>query len=968
MLKHAETVPDQVKAYEIEIKACLAADQIKEAITTGLRILKLLGLTLPAKPKEWDVAKAFVQLRVFLAGKRIEDIIDRPDISDATAKAIIDILGRLNYIAYYADPNLFSLTVFHGIRLSLKKGYRLPYNIVGYAMILCATIANIDAGYRIAHMGLEKINEAENRESKAYMLHIFYMMVSPWKQHVKKSLKPLLEAYQCGLETGDLEYAAQSVVQHLTYSYFSGMELTALENKIASFSESIALRNQSRSLDHLHCLKQIVLNLRGQSENVGELIGEAWDEREALSFYEEKNLGVAIFILYFTKMYLYYLAGDYPAARKYAIEAEAYIETAMGLLQYSLFFFFDSLILLAIFPSASEREQRPFHKKVAANQKKMRKWADHAPENFLHKFKLVEAESFRVSGKDAEARESYDEAIALAQKHEYINEEALANKLAAQFHFSRGVSHLVGFYLKNAHFAYQHWGATELVHQLEESYPSLLSDPNPWRRSLTATDGVRSFSTGSRTGGDASALDLNSVMKASRAISSEIMLARLLKKMMTIAIENSGADRGLLIMENGGRLRVEAEGRVGGDDVTVLQSLPIEDYGKNEGLPLEIVLYVARTREEVVLENACQKGRYTNDPYVVEKGLKSAACAPILSKNKTVGILYLENSLNVGVFTPDRLQLLGLLSSQAAISIENARMYEELGSLNRNLEFKVEERTQELNVSLNEVEKANRKIMDSIQYATLIQQSLLPSSDDLGRFLSDSFIVWEPRDVVGGDILFMDAFPDGFVVAVVDCTGHGVPGAFMTMIASSGLRRIVKDEGCRDPALILKKLNFMVKTTLHQDTDKALSDDGLDAAICLVETQKEKRMTFAGAKLPLIRVFNGETTVFKGDRQSIGYKKSKRSDIDFDFTNHQFPLQKGMSFYLITDGFTDQLGGSQKRKICFGNKRLLKLLKEQADQPLVKQGETLLQALADHQGEEERKDDLTMIGFKTSYS
>ncbi len=125
-------------------------------------------------------------------------------------------------------------------------------------------------------------------------------------------------------------------------------------------------------------------------------------------------------------------------------------------------------------------------------------------------------------------------------------------------------------------------------------------------------------------------------------------------------------------------------------------------------------------------------------------------------------------------------------------------------------------------------------------------------------------------------------------------------------------------------------------------------------------------MTFAVAKLPLIRIFNGESKVFKGDRQSIGYKQSKRSDIDFNFTNHKFPLQKGMSFYLITDGFTDQLGGNQKRKICFGNKRLLKLLKELADQPLAKQGKILLQALAKHQGGEERQDDVTLIGFKIS--
>lgn len=292
-----------------------------------------------------------------------------------------------------------------------------------------------------------------------------------------------------------------------------------------------------------------------------------------------------------------------------------------------------------------------------------------------------------------------------------------------------------------------------------------------------------------------------------------------------------------------------------------------------------------------------------------------------------------------------------------------------------------------LNQTLKEVEEINEKIMASIRYAKVIQTSLLPNLDGSNIYLPDSFVIWMPKDVVGGDIFFKDLFTDpdscsGFIFAVIDCTGHGVPGAFMTMIASSGLRRIIKDEGCRDPAKILKQLNFIVKTSLQQDREDTLSDDGLDAAICFVELPADGdpakvkqrlaegdcqlisncslNLTFAGARLPLYYAHGDEINVIKGDRQSIGYK---RSDLNFDYTNHTISVEKGMSFYLFSDGFVDQLGGEKKRKRRFGTRRFRNLLKENNRKPFAEQREILLQAFNEHKGDHERQDDVTVLGF-----
>lgn len=283
--------------------------------------------------------------------------------------------------------------------------------------------------------------------------------------------------------------------------------------------------------------------------------------------------------------------------------------------------------------------------------------------------------------------------------------------------------------------------------------------------------------------------------------------------------------------------------------------------------------------------------------------------------------------------------------------------YEKLEEYNRTLEQKVNERTLELNNTLEKVEFANRQIMESIHYAKRIQGSILPNVQQIQSVLPESFVIWIPRDVVGGDIYFADFFEDGFIIAVLDCTGHGVPGAFMTMIASSSLKRIVRDEKCRLPDKILKRLNYIVKTSLQQDTDYAQSDDGLDAAICYVKPG-ENRLYFAGARLPFYYAKDGKVHMVKGDRQSIGYK---RSDTDFEYTSHTIQIDNQTFCYLLTDGFIDQLGGIRQRR--FGSRRFKNLLDENIEKPFPEQKRIMLENFEDFKGANERMDDITLLGF-----
>ena len=280
-----------------------------------------------------------------------------------------------------------------------------------------------------------------------------------------------------------------------------------------------------------------------------------------------------------------------------------------------------------------------------------------------------------------------------------------------------------------------------------------------------------------------------------------------------------------------------------------------------------------------------------------------------------------------------------------------------LEEYNITLEQKVLQRTAELNSSLTEIEKANKKVMDSIEYAKMIQRSLLPNLDEVKTHLPNSFFIWVPRDIVGGDIYYTDFYNDSFIIGLMDCTGHGVPGALMTMIASSGLRRIIRDESQRNPAEILKRLNFFIKTSLQQDTDYALSDDGLEAALCFVDSKK-KTLSFAGSRMPLITVHNDQADIIQGDRISLGYRNS---NLDHTFNEHTIQLKPGMCFYLYSDGFVDQIGG--QKPVSFGRRRLVELLKKNSRESFEIQKSRLLETFDDFKGDSETRDDFTVVGF-----
>jgi len=679
VIAEARTLLDKVKVYEIRIQSYIAQNKMVAAIDTAREVLKLLGAPLPRKPNRISILTGFVRTKFVLGRKRIKHLRTLPAMADPHKLAAMRILMTTTAPAYFSSPNLLALIVFKMVQLSVKYG-NSAYSAYGYntyGVLLCARFGDINAGYKFGRFGLELLDtfNAEYIKSKVYM--VFYNSVKPWKDDSREAIPYFLEGYQIGLETGDLEYAAFNAMIYCIFSFFGGRELSVVEQDMAKYGDVIRKLKQERHLHQHELIRQTLLNLKEGAQNPCLLVGTHYNETKMLGELSKVNDRTSIGILYICKSYLCTLFHAYPEAVTNALMAEKYIDALTGTMYLPMHYFYYSLALLGCYDKYSKKEQKRALKQVASNQKKMKTWADHAPSNFQEKFCLVEAERARLQGKVGQAIAYYDQALALARQYGYANQEAFANELTARFYLAQEKHKIAQLYLLEARYRYLKWGAAAKVTQMDERYPQLAQASTGSSIKQVAPSTMLISSSGSSSSSASSALDLNSVLKASQAISGEIVLDTLLEKMMKIVIENAGAQRGFLILPKNKRFYIEAGRLVDSEQIKVLQSIPIERVSGKTASPMlsnAIVHYVARSKEAVVLHDATKTGQFTRYPYMIRQQPKSVLCMPLLNRGKLSGILYLENNLTTGAFTPDRLEVLKLLSSQAAISIDNARL------------------------------------------------------------------------------------------------------------------------------------------------------------------------------------------------------------------------------------------------------------------------------------------------------
>ncbi|MEH1828927.1 MAG: AAA family ATPase [Nostoc sp.] len=746
VLQKAETTLDKIKIYQIQIVAQTAQGKILEAIAVGRDALLQLGVELPIAPDEAKIAKALQTVASLQGNRGIEELVDLPVMSDACGglskrshrdtQAAMQLLGILFSPILQAMPGLLPILSATMVSLSIQFG-NAPGSTVGYAihsMVLCAFLQEVKTGYSFGQLAINLLDRFNVGEFKCKVLLLF----AAWVQHHQESLRTTMltmkDGYTTGIETGDFLNAGYNSLNYLIAKLFAGVELDIWEPEIAAYRAVLVQVKQHSAQTFLDMMQQTVQNLREARILSDCLIGSAYDETVMLSKHHQDNDLTAIAIAYTYKLMLAYFFGNYTAALDYNAQAKQYLMAVSGMIFIPIFHFYTALTYLALLTTQPESEQGEFLSLTQTHQTTLQQWAQNAPMNHLHKWYLVEAERQRIFGNKAEAIEHYDRAIIGAKENDYIQEEALANELAAKFYLDWGKQEIAQVYMTKAYYGYARWGAKAKVADLERRYPQLLAPILQKTRTaisvnetVFALGTVTSSSSSSSSSSVSDSLDLAAILKASQSISGEIELKKLLSSLLAIVIENAGADKCVLMLLRDERLLIKGS-IIEGSEPVVLQRLPVEE---SQDIPLKLIYKVKNNRQTAVLLDATADPTLANDPYIIRQQPQSILCSPILHQGKLLGILYLENKLTAGAFTSDRVELLNLLCAQAAISLENARLYE------RSLE-----NAQHLERSLAELNAAQSHLQVSQQrLQLLVQQTPLAVIEwDINFLVTD----WNP--------------------------------------------------------------------------------------------------------------------------------------------------------------------------------------------------------------------------------
>ncbi|MFZ5969441.1 MAG: protein kinase domain-containing protein [Bacillota bacterium] len=693
---------DKARIFKIRIVLYINQDKVEEAVALGLKALRMLKVPLVEKPSALTVARELFIVKAKLLGKNVEDLLHLPVMSDPTQAAAMDLLMSLTPVAYMKSNNLLIVVVLKIVSLSLTYGnsYASAFGYGVYGLLTGAVFGNYEEGYQFGKLGLNLNDRMNNVSVKSKCNYNFGWFLNHWRVHAAENIGYLKRGYHEGLESGDMVFAVYCCASIIVTMFVKGDKLEETYEqslRYATFVNEI----QYEYIGHIFTvIQQGILNLKGLTKDKLSLTDDHLDERILEEKIKNCSIDAVKALYYVVRLQLYYIYENYQGAVKEAEKAGNYIEGAMGLLYSADYYFYYSLTLAAVYMTADVKEQQQYLRIIKRNQKKMKKWADHCPENFLHKYLLVEAELSRILGMNAKAGKLYNEGIVSAFENEYRQNCAVGNELAARFYLSQGLTVIAEAYMNKASALYGQWGAVVKVKRINEKYPDFFQSSYHQYVKLEHMHGENRTLTTHSTSSSTVFLDMAAVLKMSHAISKEIVFERMLENLMRISIENAGAEKGLLCMIEEGSYMLKAMGTVSQDGIEVI--LPGDGCYKMD-IPVSIINYVMRTEKSVVLNDARSEPRFAKDDYIQKNEVKSALCSPIIQQGKLLGVLYMENNLTTGAFTADRVEILNLLSTQAAISIVNASMYEKIRDLNHNLEEKIEERTRQLKVSMTSV-------------------------------------------------------------------------------------------------------------------------------------------------------------------------------------------------------------------------------------------------------------------------
>ncbi|SHG48132.1 AAA family ATPase [Bradyrhizobium erythrophlei] len=662
---HAGRLVDFAAVTHLRVELFTTLGRADRAIEVCLDYLRRVGVDWSAHPTKQDVRQEYECLWRTIGSRSIEDLVDLPLMTNPEWRATMDVLTAVLSPALFTDENLSCLVICRMANLSMEHGNGdgscVAY--VGLGTILGPQFGDYRAGFRFGKLGLDLVERRGLRRFEARVYLIFGHRVIPWTQPIRVGRPLVRHGFDAANKLGDLTYAAAYGNYLITSLLATGDQLGDVQREAEAGLDFARQARFVMIIDRLTTQLRLIRTLRGLTPQFASFNDTEFDEGRFEEHLEkEPHLAIAACWYWIRKLQARFFAGAYASAMTAAANAERLLWTSLSFFELAEYHFYAALTRAALCDAAPAAERTKHLEALAAHHRQLRLWAENCSENFFDRAALIAAEIARIDGDELGAMRLYEQAIRSARANGFIHNQALAYELASRFYKARGFDKIAHTYLRDARDCYLQWGADGKVRQLDTLYTHLRDKkplPDPTSTILTPAEH----------------LDFATVMKLSQAISGEIVLEKLIDTLMRTAVEHAGAERGLLILARGDEHRILAEATTSSDTVAVG---PRQGSVTAADLPLSVLHYVVRKKESVLLHDAAGDKQFSADDYIQGHHARSILCVPLLKESRLVGVLYLENNLAPHVFTPDRIVVLKLLASEAAISLENIRLYDDL--------------------------------------------------------------------------------------------------------------------------------------------------------------------------------------------------------------------------------------------------------------------------------------------------
>jgi PAS domain S-box-containing protein len=640
-------------------------DRTDRGVEVCLEYLRRGGTDWSPHPTSDEVMREYDRIWSQIGSRQIEELIDLPLMTNPDVLDALDVLAELVTPALFSDENFCALVICRMVNLSLEHG-----NSDGscFAYVMLAIIAgprfgNYDAGSRFGRLGYDLVEKCGLKRFQARTYIFFGNVIMPWTRHVLAGRDLVRRSFDASNEIGDLTFAAYSLNHLITNLIAAGDPLAEVQREA---EDGVAFAQKVRfglMIDNITTQLRLIRTLRGLTPKFGCFDDDSFDEgRFERHLASNPRLGLIEFRYWVRKLQARFLARDDASAVDASSRAKGLLWRSPSFFETAEFHFYSALSQAGCWDSASPDQRQQHFDALATHHKQLEVWAQICPENFENRAALAAAEIARLEGRVVDAEQLYEQAIRSARTSNFIHNEAVANEFAARFYAARGFEQIAHLYLRNARYCYRRWGADGKVRQLDQLHPHLRQqEPAPGPTSTIGTPIEH--------------LDLATVINVSQAVAGEIILEKLLDTVMRTAIQHAGAERGFLILSRGTDQWIAAEATTNGNAILVkLRDQPVTPAV----LPQSVLHFVLRTQESVILDDAAAQDPFSADAYIRQRRARSILCLPLINQAALIGVLYLENNVTTHVFAPVRIAVLKLLASQAAISLENTRLYRDL--------------------------------------------------------------------------------------------------------------------------------------------------------------------------------------------------------------------------------------------------------------------------------------------------